>query len=207
MRPKEASMLAGLRHRLTYANVMATVAVFIALGGGAYAATRLPANSVGSRQLKKKAVTPSKVAPATVTLFRGQKGDQGPPGPKGDTGSQGIQGIQGSTGPSNAYFSSSTGGAALSLPAGDYVVLGQCAFSNTNSGGVFTGLDSLVSSELGDVGSASATLPASGSGEAVRNIAVHLTRAGTIDNGCTSGSGVSVASNTLTAIKVGTVTP
>lgn len=203
-------MLAGLRHRSTYANVMATAAVFIALGGGAYAATRLPANSVGSRQLKENAVTPSKVAPATVRLFKGQKGGQGPPGPKGDTGSQGtqgIQGIQGSTGPSNAYFSSSTGGAELSLPAGDYVVLGQCAFSNANTSGVFTGLDSLVSSELGGVGSAFATIPDSGSGEAVRNIAVHLTRAGTIDNGCTSGSGVSVASNTLTAIKVGTVTP
>jgi hypothetical protein len=48
-------MLAGLRHRSTYANVMATAAVFIALGGGAYAATRLPANSVGSRQLKENA--------------------------------------------------------------------------------------------------------------------------------------------------------
>ena len=37
--------------KLTYANVMATVAVFIAIGGGAYAAG-LAKNSVGSKQIK-----------------------------------------------------------------------------------------------------------------------------------------------------------
>ena len=34
------------RLRVTYANVTATLALFVALGGGAYAATALPANSV-----------------------------------------------------------------------------------------------------------------------------------------------------------------
>jgi hypothetical protein len=34
--------------RLTYANVIATVALFLALRGGAYAATRVPARSVGT---------------------------------------------------------------------------------------------------------------------------------------------------------------
>lgn len=55
-------MLAGLRHRLTYANAMATVAVLLALGGGAYAATSLPRNSVGTKQLKDGAVTKPKLA-------------------------------------------------------------------------------------------------------------------------------------------------
>ncbi len=45
-----------VRPRLTYANVCATLALFSALGGGAFAATRLPANSVGTRQLKKGAM-------------------------------------------------------------------------------------------------------------------------------------------------------
>jgi len=45
-----------VRERLSYANVMATIAVFIALGGGAYALS-LPKNSVGPRQLKTNAVT------------------------------------------------------------------------------------------------------------------------------------------------------
>jgi hypothetical protein len=42
--------------RLTYANVVATVALFIALGGVSYAAVALPANSVGSTQLQTGAV-------------------------------------------------------------------------------------------------------------------------------------------------------
>lgn len=44
-----------MRPRLTYANVMATAAVFIALGGGAYAVS-LANNSVGSKQIKPNAV-------------------------------------------------------------------------------------------------------------------------------------------------------
>src|SRR5207249_3628614 len=47
--------------RVTYANVTATLALFIALGGGSYAAVTLPSNSVGTKQLRKNAVTSSKV--------------------------------------------------------------------------------------------------------------------------------------------------
>lgn len=64
------------RPRLTYANVVATVALFLALGGAAVAAG-LPSNSVGKAQLKKgavttkalanKAVTSGKIAPKGVT--------------------------------------------------------------------------------------------------------------------------------------------
>src|SRR3954447_5889634 len=54
-------MLSAVRTRLTYASVTATLALFIALGGGAYAATALPARSVGSKQLKKNAVTRAKI--------------------------------------------------------------------------------------------------------------------------------------------------
>ena len=53
--------------KLTYANVMATIAVFIALGGASYAATQLPRNSVGSRQLKSNAVTTAKIKRGAVT--------------------------------------------------------------------------------------------------------------------------------------------
>ena len=54
------------RPRLTYANVTATLALFLALGGGAYAATSLPARSVGSTQLKANAVTRVKIKRSAV---------------------------------------------------------------------------------------------------------------------------------------------
>jgi hypothetical protein len=46
---------------------MATVAVFIALGGGAYAAIAIPANSVGSKQLKNNSVMAKKIKNGAVT--------------------------------------------------------------------------------------------------------------------------------------------
>jgi hypothetical protein len=55
------------RERLTYANVMSTFAVFLALGGAtALAAGQLGTNSVGSRQLKAKSVTTGKIASNAV---------------------------------------------------------------------------------------------------------------------------------------------
>ena len=47
--------------RLSYANVASTLALGVALSGGAYAATQLPAHSVGTEQLKNGAVTSTKV--------------------------------------------------------------------------------------------------------------------------------------------------
>lgn len=52
--------------RLTYANVIASIALFIALGGAAVAAG-LPRNSIGPNQLKRGAVTPAKIRKAAVT--------------------------------------------------------------------------------------------------------------------------------------------
>ena len=49
-------MFRKLRARLSYANVMATIAVFIALGAGAYAAVNLPKNSVKSKHIKNAQV-------------------------------------------------------------------------------------------------------------------------------------------------------
>jgi hypothetical protein len=49
-------MLRRLKAHLSFANVMSVMAVFIALGGGAYAATQLKKNSVGTKQIKNGAV-------------------------------------------------------------------------------------------------------------------------------------------------------
>lgn len=46
--------------------MVATVALFLALGGGAYAATQLKRNSVGTRQLRARSVTHAKLAPGAI---------------------------------------------------------------------------------------------------------------------------------------------
>ena len=89
----------AVRRRLSYANVTATLALFIALGGVSYAAVKLPANSVGSKQLRANAVTSSKVKNRSLQLAdlssgaaRTLKGAKGDAGPRGDTGAQGPPG-------------------------------------------------------------------------------------------------------------------
>jgi hypothetical protein len=54
------------RSRLNYANVTASLALFAALGGTSYAATKMPAKSVGTIQLKSRAVTNAKIAPRAI---------------------------------------------------------------------------------------------------------------------------------------------
>jgi hypothetical protein len=87
-------MLSKLRSRLTYANVIATLALFLALGGGAYAALKLPKNSVGARQIKANAVTSSKVKNGSLVAGDFRAGQL----PAGQEGAQGVQGIQGPKG-------------------------------------------------------------------------------------------------------------
>jgi hypothetical protein len=94
------------RRHLSYANVMATLAVFITLGGASYAAaTIVPADSVGTAQLRDGAVTAAKVRNGSLTynnlssqargLLRGPRGAQGVPGPRGLPGPKGDPGNPG----------------------------------------------------------------------------------------------------------------
>jgi hypothetical protein len=82
-------------------------------GGVSYAAVTLPRNSVGTGQLKRNAVTTTKVRDhsllardfKTGQLPAGAKGDtgpQGPAGPQGAKGETGAQGAKGDTGPQGA---------------------------------------------------------------------------------------------------------
>src|SRR5213080_1115884 len=82
-----------LRHRLSYANVMATLAVFIALGGSSYAALKFPRNSVGATQIRAGAVRSSEVkngslrtADLSVATRRALRGAKGPAGAQGPAG-------------------------------------------------------------------------------------------------------------------------
>jgi hypothetical protein len=58
--------LARVRARLTYANTMATIAVFIALGGTTYAAATLPRDSVGTKQVRTGGVGKSELRTNSV---------------------------------------------------------------------------------------------------------------------------------------------
>src|SRR4051812_7202048 len=96
-------ILMSMKKHLNYANVMATVAVFIALGGTSYAIATLPRNSVGPKQIRASAVGKSEIRASAVrskqlhdrsvslrdlslnarTALRGQRGETGPAGPPG----------------------------------------------------------------------------------------------------------------------------
>jgi hypothetical protein len=106
-----------IRKRLTYANVMSSIAVFLVVGG-ATAFAALGKNTVGTRQLKKNAVNSAKIKKNAVNsakvknhtlravdfkagqLPAGAPGPQGIPGPKGDKGDKGDPGPLVSTLPS-----------------------------------------------------------------------------------------------------------
>lgn len=79
-------MITRLRNALTYANLMSTLAVFIAIGGASYAAGLLPRNSVDTRQVRPNAITQPKLAfslgmahsaPADTTTFEASACPQG----------------------------------------------------------------------------------------------------------------------------------
>jgi hypothetical protein len=63
-----------MRPKLTYANVVATLALFIALGGASYAAIKLPKNSVGTKQLKRQSVTSAKIKKGAITAAQVMSG-------------------------------------------------------------------------------------------------------------------------------------
>jgi hypothetical protein len=100
--------VARLSARLTYANIVASLALFIALGGGAYAATNLPKNSVASKQIKDGSVRTADLANNAVTAAKIKDGSllsadfkagQLPAGAQGPAGVQGPAGAQGPVGP------------------------------------------------------------------------------------------------------------
>ena len=106
-------MTARLRAGLTYANVLSTIALFVALGGGAYAAARIgpddikrnavrskhiKKNQVGRKHLKRGAVSTPKLVAGAVTAAKLADGSVTGPkladgsvtGPKVDESTLGI---------------------------------------------------------------------------------------------------------------------
>ena len=82
-----------VRKHLTYANVVATVALLFAMAGGALATSRYLITS--TRQISPRVLAELK---ANDRGKRGPEGKQGPEGETGTTGPEGKQGPEGKTG-------------------------------------------------------------------------------------------------------------
>jgi hypothetical protein len=98
-----------VRRRITYANTMATLAVFIALGGSSYAALKVTGRNVKdgsltSADVKNSSLRSKDIKNRTLRAIdfkRGalRRGRQGRPGADGFDGFDGADGADGATGP------------------------------------------------------------------------------------------------------------
>lgn len=113
-----------------YANVTATLALVVALGGTSYAAVTLERNSVGAAQIKRSAVRASEVRSGAVRSSEVKNGtlraedfdaDDLPAGPQGPTGAPGAAGVKGDKGDPGAPGSARAyGEVRVNLTTGDF---------------------------------------------------------------------------------------
>lgn len=158
--------------KLTYANVTATLALFLALGGVAWAAATLSPNSVGSPQIIKGAVKASDLAKDAVNSAKVKNGSlkaldfasgQLPAGPKGDKGDKGDKGAPGATKVTyrseiQASIGNGTfGEAEPECQAGETLIGGGGYFVNTGNLGIDLG--GTITANGPAVGSATSSTP------------------------------------------------
>jgi len=126
-------------------NAVGFVALFVALGGSAWALSALPVNSVGTKQLKNGAVTAAKVksgslgaddlSGAAQAALKGAAGVQGVQGIQGNPGVQGNPGIQGT--PGTPAAGPVMGGTSSPMSGGEQWIAasGLSQASSSSSGG------------------------------------------------------------------------
>ena len=121
-------MLTRLRDHLTYANVAATLALTVALGGTSYAAFTLPHNSVGHQQLRPGAVRSREVRNGSLQTadlsagarraLRGHVGPAGAAGPQGPAATELFAAVQSS----GAFVAGNATSGGSAGATGTYVV-------------------------------------------------------------------------------------
>jgi hypothetical protein len=154
--------------------VISLLALFIALGGVSYAAIQIPANSVGTKQLKNKSVTGAKVKPGSLRrgnfapgqLPSGPRGATGPAGATGAAGAVGATGATGVTGPTGATGATGDAGS----PA--YSIFAGGSGGVVGGGTVFLGLGLETHSSLD-----AATVLTPSTATTASNLAVEVSRA------------------------------
>lgn len=108
--------------------VIATIALFIVIGGSATAASglingkKIKPGTVTAKQIKNKTITTAKLAPAAVKSLKGAPGPAGVAGPAGPAGVAGVTGATGATGADGVVAPLFAEKTNESLPAGEYVV-------------------------------------------------------------------------------------
>ncbi len=163
----------------SYANVTATIALIVALGGTSYAAIKLPKNSVTSATVKDRSLLKKDFK--TGQLPAGKTGKQGPPGPAGTAGSGAAGGAGTGVGLFNraeAVENLVPGSAdqpiqSLALPAGNWVVTAKFIAENSTPTGTLAcslNIGGVAADSLGpgtgidfDQGSSANTLTGAGS--------------------------------------------
>jgi hypothetical protein len=192
--------------------VVATIALFVAAGGGAWAATKSPSSALYARATSPKASIASRGP-------RGPRGPRGFRGFRGSTGARGGQGVQGVPGPSDGFVINVPAQQALSAGndtriaqltlsvGGSYIVTAATALAGNASNNLNLASCSLLQNS-NPVGSGSADLPAN---LAAFSDTMTLTAAVSTDNGSNvslscNPDGLGFARNTvITAVRVGTL--
>lgn len=194
-----------MKHLKHPATIIAALALFVALGGGAAA---YASGLISGKQIKNHSIPAKKLTKAAIKSLHGK---QGPAGPAGATGATGPQGP---AGPSSATSTYKTGGVtfgtvktaivSLTLPAGSYVVIGNTMIVDTTSQG--TACD-LADSHAGNIAQSSTTTGPSGAYHSLSIVAPLTTTGSTVDLECVGSDASASAFDThLVAIQVGSVT-
>jgi hypothetical protein len=158
-----------------YANVTATLALVLALGGTSYAAIKLPANSVTTKTVKDRSLLSKDFKRGQLPA--GKRGAAGPAGPQGVPGAAGAAGAA-----AGAYKASPAGPAitpnvsqpvdSIGLPGGgNWVVTVKFIATNTAADGSIScslQIDGVVKDTLGaggtDFGAGGSALTLTGAG-------------------------------------------
>lgn len=192
------------------------LALIVAMGGVGYAASVLPKNSVGTKQLKKSAVVSKKVKDFSLLAKDFKKGQlpAGPAGPQGPVGPQGATGTTGARGPSAAYRSQKSAAelpltaspnfttvvTTATLPAGSYVLMSRANIASV--GGAASVLCSIENDAAQNFTIANTSLV-----PLTQIATVTLDAAGTVSLRCLEASGnAAVYQASITAIQVESLT-
>jgi hypothetical protein len=132
--------------------VVAIIALVLAMGGSAVAAS-----VITSKQIKDGTIQTKDLSKKALKALKGKKGATGaagaagPQGPQGAQGAQGVQGLKGDTGPrgpSDVYSAADDTGAgdfdsiSVTVPEGQYLATGKSEYKSIGEDWIFCGLSS-----------------------------------------------------------------